>query len=191
MTYEKETLKLLRQSLDQEEDETSIIPILQNHHKYIKEYLTILSNPEAEVADKQATASLFFNIFNMHATAEKETLYRAFKESHLHEVRMEGLKNSDENDIACEIIDELKELGCEEVWSPEIDSKMNLLSGLLNMHVKQEENVMFQMAEKYLTESMLVDLAEDYLDHCKNNLDVHCYREVNSEVSRSDVMTFM
>jgi hemerythrin-like domain-containing protein len=184
-------MALMRQSLYQEEDETSIIPILQNHHKYIKEYLNILSNPDAQATDKQATAALFFNIFNMHATAERETLYRAFKDSHLQEVRLEGLKNSDENDIAFEIIDELKDLGFEEHWSPEVDAKMNLLSGLLKLHVKEEENVMFQMAEKYLPESLLMDLAEDYLDYCKINLKVDYHKEVSPEVSSSDVMAFM
>jgi hemerythrin-like domain-containing protein len=191
MTYERETLKLLRLSLDQEEDETSIIPILQNHHKYIKEYLNILSNPDAEPIDKQNTVSLFFSIFGMHAKSESETLYQAFKQSGHHEVRTVGFKNSDDNDLVFELIDELRDLDCETSWTEAVDDKMRVLNGLLQLHVKEEENVMFQMAEKYLPESTLIDLAEDYLDYCKLHLDTHTRLErISPEVSRSDVMAF-
>ncbi len=39
MSYETETLKILRQSLDEEDDnEASIISALEHHHKYLREY---------------------------------------------------------------------------------------------------------------------------------------------------------
>lgn len=189
MTYEKETLKLLRQSLDQEEDETSIISILQNHHKYLKEYLNLLSNSDIASIEKQAKASLFFTIFNMHAKAEEASLYRAFKDSDDHDMRMKGFKSSDENDIAFEIIDELKEMNCEKSWSEEVNVKMSVLTGLLKTHIKEEESSMFPMAEAHFPEWKLIDLAEDYLEYCKNNLKIEA-SDLPSEVSRSDVMTY-
>lgn len=189
MTYEKETLKHLRTSLDEEDDETSIIPILENHHKYLKEYISILMDAETSAKDKQATATLFFPILNMHAKAEEEVFYHTLKNSTSKEVRMEGLHGEDEHQIAYELVDELKLMGAETSWSEEIDSKMRVLTGLLKNHLKEEEQVMFPMVEKMIPESKLMDLTDEYLDRCKIYLDM-AMEDTPSEVSRSDVITF-
>src|SRR4051812_45679806 len=103
MSYETETLKLLRQSLDEEEDETIVISILEHHHKYLREYMSILSSPEVSPEHKQATLSLFLPIFKMHAKAEQDTIYKLLKNATNREVRLEALKASDEQEIAFEI----------------------------------------------------------------------------------------
>lgn len=189
MSYEKETLRQLRISLDEEDDETSIIPILENHHKYLKEYISILMSDETPVKDKQATLTLFFPILNMHAKAEDEVFYNTLKESTNKEIRMEGLRGNDEHDIALELVDELKLMGAENSWSEEIDSKMRVLTGLLKTHIKDEELKMFPLVEKELPESKLMDLTDEYLDRCKIYLDM-AMEDTPSEVSRSDVITF-
>lgn len=189
MTYEKETLKQLRISLDEEDDETSIILIIENHHKYLKEYITILMDADTSIKDKQATTSLLFPILNMHAKAEEEVLYQALKDSTNKDVRLEGLHGQDEHEIVYELIDELKIMGAETSWSEEIDSKMRVLTGLLKNHLKEEEQAMFPMVEKMIPESKLMDLTDDYLDRCKLYLDM-AMEDTPSEVSRSDVITF-
>lgn len=189
MSYEKETLRQLRISLDEEDDETSIIPIIENHHKYLKEYISILMSDEVSAKDKQATVTLFFPILNMHAKAEEEVLYEALKEYADKDIRMEGLRGQDEHEISYDLVDELKLMGAETSWSDEIDSKMRVLAGLLKTHIKQEELVMFPMLEKALPESKLMDLTDEYLDKCKIYLDM-AMEDTPSEVSRSDVITF-
>lgn len=189
MSYEKETLRQLRISLDEEDDETSIIPIIENHHKYLKEYISILMSDDVSAKDKQATVTLFFPILNMHAKAEEEVLYEALKEYADKDIRMEGLRGQDEHEITYDLVDELKLMGAETSWSDEIDSKMRVLAGLLKTHIKQEELVMFPMLEKALPESKLMDLTDEYLDKCKIYLDM-AMEDTPSEVSRSDVITF-
>lgn len=187
MSYETETLRLLRESLDDEEDEVSVISVLEHHHKYLREYMSILTGPDIAVDHKQATLALFLPIFNMHAKAEQDTIYRMLKNSTNREARLEALKASDEHEIAFEIIKELQDLDAQNTWSDEIDAKIRVLAGLIKSHIKEEENILYPMAEKFLTESKLMDLTDDYLEKCKMYLDSE---SVPSEVSRSDVMTF-
>ena len=189
MSYESETLKLLRQSLDEEEDETSIVSILEHHHKYLREYMSILTGPEISPDHKQATLSLFLPIFKMHANAEQDIFYRVLKNATNREVRLEALKASDEHEIAFEIIKELNDLGAENSWSEEIDAKIRVLSGLIKGHIKEEETVLYPMAERVLSESRLMDLTNNYLEKCKMYLDIEMEKFPSAE-SRSDVVTF-
>lgn len=189
MSYETETLKLLRQSLDEEEDEISIIPVLEHHHKYLREYMSILTGSDIAPEHKQATLCLFLPIFNMHAKAEQDTIYKLLKNATNREVRLEALKASDEHEIAFEIIKELKDLDAENSWSEEVDAKIRVLSGLIKGHIKEEENVLYPMAERFLSESRLMDLTDDYLEKCKMYLDMEM-ESFPSAVSRSDVVTF-
>ena len=189
MTYEKETLKQLRISLDEEDDETSVIPILENHHKYLKAYISILMADSTSSRDKQATATLFFPILNMHARAEEEILYHALKDATNKDVRLEALLGQNEHELMYELVDELKLMGAETSWSEAIDAKMYVLADLVKKHLKQEEQTIFQMVEKYIPESTLMDLTDDYLDRCKMYLDL-TMDDTTLEVSRSDVITF-
>ncbi|MBC7712266.1 MAG: hemerythrin domain-containing protein [Rhizobacter sp.] len=189
MSYETETLRLLRQSLDEEDDETSIISVLEHHHKYLREYMSILTGPEISPEHKQATLYLFFPIFNMHAKAEQDTLYRLLQGASNHEVRLEGLRGLDEHEIAFEIIRELQEMGAETSWSDEIDAKIHVLAGLIKGHIKEEENAMYPLVERHFSESKLMDLTDNYLEKCKIYLDMEM-ESVPSAVSRSDVLTF-
>ena len=189
MSYETETLKLLRQSLDEEEDETSIISVLEHHHKYLREYMSILTAPDIEAEHKQATLSLFLTIFIMYAKAEQDTFYRLLKEATNRDVRLESLKAFDENEIAFEIIKELKDLDATKSWSEEIDAKIRVLAGLIKGHLKEEQTILYPMAEKFIPESRLMDLTDEYLEKCKMYLDIEM-ESIQPAVSRSDAMTF-
>lgn len=189
MTCELETLKLLRQSLDQEDDDASILPILTNHHKYLKEYASVMISPNSSINEKQDVAQLFFTIFEMHSRAEEKSLYRALKQSTNADIRLEGLRSLDEHELAHDLVRELKNMGCTIEWSEPIEAKMNVLSVLILNHLKGEEKIMFPMTDKYVSEEMQMDLADNYLEHCRIYLDTQM-RDLPSEVSRSDVMTF-
>lgn len=189
MSYETETLKLLRQSLDEEEDETSIISVLEHHHKYLREYMSILTAQDIESEHKQATLSLFITIYIMYAKAEQDTFYRLLKETANRDVRLESLKAFDENEIAFEIIKELRDLDATKSWSEEIDAKIRVLAGLIKGHLKEEQTILYPMAEKFIPESKLIDLTDEYLEKCKMYLDMEM-ESIQPAVSRSDAVTF-
>ena len=190
MTYEKKTLEQLRFSLEEEEDETSIIPILKNHHKYLKDYAYILMDKTTSYKAKLEKASLFFIILNMHSRAEEEILYQSLKKSTNKIVRLEGLRGQDEHELVYQLIDELKLMGAENSWSEAIDAKMHVLASLVKSHVDQEEQRIFKTVEEFIQESTLMDLTDDYLDKCKMYLDLSM-ESTPLEVSRIDVITFL
>lgn len=189
MTYEKETLNLLRQSLDEEEDETSIISILGSHHKYLREYVNVFLNSNIESKDKIATARLFFPIFTMHAKAEEEVFYDTLKDATNEELKLDGLKAHDEHALAFELIEELKAMNCGLIWTQDIDTKIRALATMVQNHLKEEELILFPLAEKYIPESQLLNLSDDYLEKCKLYLEEAEEGVIPPEVSRSDVIT--
>ena len=184
-----ETLKHLRQSLNDEDDDTSVIHIMENHHKYLKEYINMLNDSGTAPEDKQALASLFLCIFQMHAHAEGDSFYPALREASSHEVRLLGIKGQDEHEIAFEIVDEIKSMDYKHYWSEDIDAKIRMLTGLIKSHIKEEESVVYPNAKRSLSEKQLVNLTNEYLKKCLMYLDMEM-ESGPSDVSRSDVITF-
>lgn len=192
MTDEKDFLKILRRSLDEEDEDTSIIPIMENHHKYLKEYISIFLDHESTIEDKLASAALFIPIFTMHAKAE-EIFYQTLQDANNQEVRLYGLSGQDEHEIAYRLIKELRILGIGFQWSEEIDAKTLVLSNLLKNHIKEEENVLFSIAQEHIPESKLISIADDYLEKCRELLDLNLEsieEDSSLDASRNDVITF-
>lgn len=185
-------LKQLRGSLN-EEYESDIIKLMKIHHRELKDCITSLNDPDASYETKQNMTNLFLHVFNMHSKAEGDVFYRALRDSSNHAIRQEALKGHDEHEIAFEIADELKEMDCAHTWSEEIDAKVRVLMGFMTSHLREEENIMFPMAEKYISKSKLMSLADEYLEKCRMYLDMEMEMEMDnlpSDVSRNDVMTF-
>lgn len=184
-----ETLKHLRRSLNEEDDDTSVIHIMESHHKYLREYMNLLNSIDTAPEDKQSMTSLFLTIFSMHAKAEGDVLYPALRESISHEVRLLGIKGQDEHEIALEIIEEIKAMDYQSYWSEDIDAKVKVLIGLVKSHIKDEENVVYPTAQRAIGEKKLTNLTNEYLERCLMYLDMEM-ENGPSEVSRSDVITF-
>lgn len=189
MANSLETLKHLRQSLTDEDDDTSVIHIMENHHKYLREYIKILNDADTDPEDKQIVAALFLCILTMHAKAEGDTFYPALRDSTNHEVRLLGIKGQDEHEIIFEIIDELRVMDYDSYWSDDVDAKIKVLTGLVSSHIKEEEKSVYPTAKKYLTEKRLIHLTNEYLEKCIMYLDMEM-ENGPSDVSRSDVITF-
>lgn len=190
MTKVAETLNRLRQSLDdEEEEELSILHIMHEHHKYLKEYINMISELKSTNQEKQNIITIFLHIFIMHAKAESDTFYPALVMSSQSALRHEGLRGFDEHEITFEIINELKELQYEKNWTEEIDTKVKILAGFIKSHILEEEKVMYPMAKDSMSKIELVRLGDKYLDKCKTYLDIEM-EALPSVVSRNDVMTF-
>lgn len=189
MTKTAETLIRLRQSLNEEDIDSGIIPLMRQHHKYLNEYIDMISSTHLNSKEKQKIVSIFLHIFAMHAKAESDVFYPALAHATLVTLRHEGLKGFDEHEITFEIIEELKALNYEKNWSEEIDAKVKILAGFIKSHIQEEEKIMYPMAKDHLTKAELISLADNYLTKCKTYLDLEM-ESIPSVVSRSDVMTF-
>ncbi len=184
-----ETLIRLRQSLNEEDGDAGVIHIMRQHHKYLKEYISMINDSNNSDQDKQNMATLFLHIFAMHAKAESDVFYPALGMSSNVALRHEGLKGFDEHEITFEIIEELKEMDYEKKWTDETEAKVKVLAGFIKSHIGEEEKIMYPMAKSHFSKSELVRLADEYLAKCKMYLDIEM-EAIPSVVSRNDVMTF-
>lgn len=184
-----ETLIRLRQSLNEEDADSGIIRLMCQHHKYLIEYIDMISSTHLNSLEKQKIVSIFLHIFAMHAKAEGDVFYPALGQAAQVTLRHEGLKGFDEHEITFEIIEELKAMNYEKNWSEEIDAKVKILAGFIKSHIQEEEKIMYPMARDHIIQTELVRLADDYLSKCKTYLDIEI-ESIPSVVSRSDVMTF-
>lgn len=184
-----ETLIRLRQSLNEEDADSGIIRLMCQHHKYLIEYIDMISSTHLNSLEKQKIVSIFLHILAMHAKAEGDVFYPALGQAAQVTLRHEGLKGFDEHEITFEIIEELKAMNYEKNWSEEIDAKVKILAGFIKSHIQEEEKIMYPMARDHIIQTALVRLADDYLSKCKTYLDIEI-ESIPSVVSRSDVMTF-
>ncbi len=184
-----ETLKHLRQSLNEEDDEVSIIHVMESHHKYLREYINLLSDVQTPIEDKQILTGLFLCILQMHLKAEGDIFYPALRTASNHDVRILGIKGQEEHEIFLEIAQEIKGMDYKHYWSDDVDAKVRVLAGLIKSHIKEEENSIYPTAKRNLRENQLMNLTDDYLEKCLMYLDMEMESHP-SDVSRSDVITF-
>lgn len=168
---EPHTLAYIRASIDKDvEKETKFISSLIEHHDFLKESITVIVDPMATIPDKREHLSRFFNLFEMHAKAEQETLYVHLQQNVEEEARLEGLAGEDEHEIAFQIRDDLVRMNYKTQWNDEIAAKAKVVSVLVENHIKEEESVMFPIAEEYLSDSEMEQMRVEYLKKCRTYL---------------------
>lgn len=152
-------------------DETDFLEVIQQHHRFLHESVTILLDKESSVPEKQIHLDRFLRLLEMHGRAEEETLYRSLIRHTNHEAHREGLVGQDEHILAFQLAGELKTTGFLAEWNDDIDAKVHVLANLVSSHMLEEEGVMFPIARKSLLPGEMQVLASDYLDLCEFYLD--------------------
>ena len=126
--------------------EAGFIEVLHQHHRFLNESIIILTDKESLDVDKQIHLDRFLRLWEMHARAEEETLYRSLVRHESHEVKREGLVGQDEHDIAFRLYDDLKNSDYMVEWTDDIYSKAQVLANLVSAHVLEEEGILFTFA---------------------------------------------
>ena len=147
-----------------------LIPLLKEHHNYLKESISVLTDKKTAAGDKQIHLIRFFRLFEMHGKAEQETLYEQLKSNREIEARLEGYGGQDEHDMAFQLEDELLQMGYLINWNEKISAKANVVASLIRNHIREEENIMFPIAEKFLSPADLDYLRPTYIEKCKESL---------------------
>ncbi len=167
MNSEVNTLQNLKISLDHDlGSQAHLISILEKHHDFLDESLSVLLNPHAYPEDKQLHLTRFIHVINMHGTAEEETLYPELMHSDERAVRLQAFVSQDETDLAFQLAHEVKEMGLEWQWTEEIDAKAKVMAALMKNHLKDEEQILFPMAKRHLDAHTFEKLTPIYLDKC-------------------------
>jgi hemerythrin-like domain-containing protein len=170
---ESEMLEELRLSIEEDSQNLpKFIGLLKKHHDYLQTGISILTDKEATVLEKQASLAQFLHVLNMHAQAEEETLYETLHHHENKDARLEGIAGQDEHDLAYQLGGELKDMAFEKIWSEEVDAKAKVLATLVLNHLQEEETTMFPIAQKSMGTDELNQLALDYLELCKSYLEI-------------------
>ncbi len=165
---EPHSLVAIRNSLDDlQNSQTEFTDLLKQHHHFLKESIVVLMDKESEVAEKQFHLSRFITLLDMHGKSEEETLYRNLRVHAEKEARLEGLGGQNEHEVAYQLSDELEDLNYDFIWSEEVDAKAKVLAGLVANHIREEENEMFPIAQKFFQQSEMKALVEDYIERCR------------------------
>ncbi len=173
-TFEGQPLSLQEIRNEISEDQNTkydFIDLLEKHHDYLKESISVLTNRNALSSDKQSHLTRFIHLLNMHGRAEEETLYQSLKHSEEKEARIEGMAGQDEHDVAFQMARELKDMNFEVFWSEEIDAKAKVLASLVHGHINEEETEMFTIADNAIEPVKMRAISGFYLEKCKSYLD--------------------
>lgn len=165
-------------------DEMELIPVMEKHHDYIKESITVLLSKDATDIEKQDHLFRFFRLLEMHGKAEEEVLYPALRDNADKEARLAGFAAQDEHDVAFRIERELLEMGYRDSWSEEIEAKAKVVAVLVKNHMQKEETEIFPLAEKLLTRSEIKRMSETYLVKCKIYLEESLQTSISHPLTR-------
>lgn len=164
---EPHSLAEIRVSLDKDlADHKQFVPLLREHHGHLRESISVLLDTETTHLQKQEHLERFFKLLEMHGRAEQEVLYNHLKANDARKVRLEGFSGQDEHDIAFHLEAELKNMGYKAEWNEEIEAKAKVVAAFVKNHLKDEENVMFPIAESHMTEEELEDMRDSYIQKC-------------------------
>jgi hemerythrin-like domain-containing protein len=175
------SLQHLRESIEKANHHApSLLPLIENHHDYLKHSIRTLTDSKSAAGEKAAALSQFIPVLRMHLKAEEETLYRRLLRDELPAARIEGMGGKDEHDIASLLADELEELGFLGNWTESMDAKAKVLANLVRHHLEEEEEEMFGVVKEHIDDDELHSLGEFYVEKCRNYLE----QELNPTFAR-------
>lgn len=164
---EAHSLEEIRVALDDAEKvHKQFVPLLKEHHDYLLESIAAITDKDSTDLQKQDHLERFFRLVHMHGKAEQEVLYAHLKGSDEKEARLAGFAGQDEHDLAFLMESELLEMGYKSNWNEQIEAKAKVVAGLLKNHIKEEESLMFPIAEANMTEEELEDMRDAYIQKC-------------------------
>ncbi len=164
---EPHTLQEIREALDEaEKDHKQLVPLLKEHHDYLQESIAVLLDKDSTDFQKQEHLERFFRLLEMHGKAEQEVLYTHLKANEEKDARLEGYAGQDEHDLAFQLEVELTDMGYKTEWNEQISAKAKVIAGLVKNHIKEEESMMFPIAETNMTEEELEDMRDAYIQKC-------------------------
>lgn len=166
------SLEEIRNTISEDQEtKFDFIDLLEKHHDYLEESISVLTDKDASSADKQVQLNRFIHLLNMHGKAEEESLYQGLKQSAEKEARLEGIAGQDEHNVAFQLANQLKQYNFEDSWSEEVDAKAKVLANLVQNHINEEETEMFTIAENAIEPLKMDIICGLYLEKCKIYLD--------------------
>ena len=141
-------------------EKETIITIIKNDHKPLKEGIQVLTSDSSKPAHKKSALKKFLMDLKLHAKTEEASLYdKVVDNKEVHEIVLEGYE---EHSVADLLADELEGSGFENDFTDELQAKSKVLAELVKHHIEEEEEEMLVDLKKAVSEEELVQLGELY-----------------------------
>ncbi|MES2803151.1 MAG: hemerythrin domain-containing protein [Bdellovibrionota bacterium] len=147
-----------------------LIPVLKKHHNFIKESLVVCLDREVQDSEKQLHLDRLLQLFEMHAKAEEQTLYKLLIASSEKLPRVDGSIAQDEHELIYRLTDDLRDMHFQSLWTEDVEAKCLVLCEIIMNHFKKEEVEIFPIAQERINSGQLNDMAAEYLNLCDNFL---------------------
>ena len=133
--------------------EGGIYDIFKSEHRQVKASLTEIINSGRVMKDifSQTVAAL-----ELHMNGEETLFYPKLDRNS--NTRMRALKAYEEHNLARLVINDINSAPADEKWLV----KIQILYDILNRHIDVEENDIFPMARKAISETEAMQLGRDY-----------------------------
>jgi hemerythrin-like domain-containing protein len=139
----------------------SIVQLIKEDHKPLKESIKILTSERSTEAAKKKALRTFLMDLKLHAKAEEMSLYKNTVTQD--DIRVETLEGYQEHAIADFLAKQLERKDFESNWTDEIEAKAKVLAELVEHHAKEEEKEVLPELSKIYEREELNRLGDLYL----------------------------
>jgi hypothetical protein len=166
------SLEHIRTSLEEDQrNALDIVTVLERHQAFLQDSVNTILDAGAKVELKQFHLDRLLHLLNMHAKAQEETLYRHLIASDAADARQAGFAGRFESQLIFQVGYELYSMNFHSAWTEEIEAKSGILLRLVQNRIRENNETVFETAEKRLDPVELEYLAHEYLKKCLNYLD--------------------
>lgn len=140
----------------------SVIDLIKQDHKILKECFTVLKDEKARKAKKHKVARLFLDHLKGHADTEQACVYNQLKNNK--KFRLMILEGIEEHAIADREVQQLmSKVKRSQTLSDVDEARLKVLAELLEHHIYEEEKELLPKMEKELSEAILYKMGDRYI----------------------------
>ena len=141
---------------------SNIIDLILNDHKFIKQGLLVLIDPDADSKQKLAYAKPFLVVLQKHSEAEKNVLYPAFE--YEDDYRAEILESYIEHEIVDQKVKTLRrKVSHARSLSDSLAAELKVLAELVQDHLLKEESELLPQIKDEIDEEILLELGAEFM----------------------------
>ena len=142
----------------------SVLKLMRDQHELIRDVIDVLKDEDASTKEKTEAVREFAHLLKMHSQAEEETIYDALAEEAASEMAV--LEAFEEHRIAEDLLQEIEDRHTGSRWDQKLSAKAKVMAQLVEHHIEQEEDKIFDLAEEELSEEELIQLGEEFQAIC-------------------------
>lgn len=140
----------------------NVIDLILIDHRFIKECVETLTNPDADKHLKLTVAKGFFEAFHQHSDAEKQIVYS----------RLEGLENFHFNILEASVehanvVEKMKllrpRIAHAKILRDELEAELKVLGEMVRQHIKEEESELLPKMSGELDDETLRTMGEGFM----------------------------